>query len=314
MLPSVVLTVASFAMAVAASATPVPRADGACTNPAVRKEWRELTKTEKDDYFRAALCLRKLPKSKYADIETVATRMDDLVHTHFSLNLDIHFVANFLPWHRWFVQLHEDLLRNECGFTGTQPYWDWSIDADAEDMYNSPIFDPVSGFGGDGKRTDSNEPGFQRCVVDGPFANTNLTLGMGWPDMNIVGDRLHCFTRELNGGLGYDENGNQILGDMQVTAYNSKVMNTIYAFDKFADMEMMLEGLPHAQSLSSLSLSLPVHTDTIIVHSVIFGDMGPATSPNEPLFFLHHANVDRAWAKVRVLFFLHPLLGECCSF
>lgn len=25
--------------------------------------------------------------------------------------------------------------------------------------------------------------------------------------------------------------------------------------------------------------------------------MGPATSPNEPLFFLHHANVDRAWAK-----------------
>jgi tyrosinase len=26
--------------------------------------------------------------------------------------------------------------------------------------------------------------------------------------------------------------------------------------------------------------------------------MGPATSPNEPLFMLHHANVDRAWAKV----------------
>jgi tyrosinase len=26
--------------------------------------------------------------------------------------------------------------------------------------------------------------------------------------------------------------------------------------------------------------------------------MGPATSPNEPLFFLHHANVDRVWAKV----------------
>jgi hypothetical protein len=31
--------------------------------------------------------------------------------------------------------------------------------------------------------------------------------------------------------------------------------------------------------------------------------MGPATSPNEPLFFLHHANVDRAWAKVRLIFF-----------
>lgn len=40
----------------------------------------------------------------------------------------------------------------------------------------------------------------------------------------------------------------------------------------------------------------------LIVHSIIFGDMGPATSPNEPLFFLHHANVDRAWAKVSMPF------------
>jgi tyrosinase len=244
-------------MAVAASAIPVPRADGTCTNPAVRKEWRELTTTERDEYLRAAVCLRRLPKTKYADIDTVTTRLDDLVHTHFSLNLDIHFVANFLPWHRWFVQLHEDLLRTECGFTGTQPFWDWSIDADAEDVYNSPIFDPVNGFGGDGKRTDSNEPGFQRCVVDGPFANTNLTLGMGWPDMNLVGDRLHCFTRELNGGLGNDKDGTPILGDLQATAYNSKVMNTIYAFGGFANMAFMLEGLPHAQSLSLLCPFLP---------------------------------------------------------
>lgn len=29
--------------------------------------------------------------------------------------------------------------------------------------------------------------------------------------------------------------------------------------------------------------------------------MGPTTAPNEPLFFLHHANVDRVWAKVRLL-------------
>lgn len=244
----------SIATLVTASAIPATRADSACTNPAVRKEWRELTSAEKDEYLRAAVCLRELPKAKYAPYFAVTTRLDDLVYTHNSLNSDIHFVANFLPWHRWFVQLHEDLLRTECGFTGTQPYWDWSIDADAKDMPNSPLFDPITGFGGDGKRTDSNEPGFQRCVVDGPFANTNLTLGMGWPDMNVDGDRLHCFTREFNGGLGNDENGNPIIGDMQADAYKSEVMNTIYAYDRFADMANMLEGLPHAQSLSSLFL------------------------------------------------------------
>ncbi|KAH6637845.1 hypothetical protein C7974DRAFT_332540, partial [Boeremia exigua] len=280
MLPPSIFALCSIATVISASVVPVPRADRACTNPAVRKEWRTLTSTEQDNYLRAAVCLRGLPKEKYAAVDAVTTRLDELVYSHFSLNDEIHFVAGFLPWHRWFVQLHEDLLRTECGFTGTQPYWDWSIDADAKSVATSPVFDPATGFGGDGQRTASNEPGFERCVVDGPFANTNLTLGMGWPDVNESGNRLHCFTRELNGGLGKDEDGNLIKGDLQADAYNSKVMNTIYAMDRFADMASMLEGLPHAQ-----------------IHSIIFGDMGPATSPNEPLFFLHHANVDRAWAK-----------------
>lgn len=274
-------TISAFALAASAAfASVIPRANTTCTNPEVRKEWRELTTAEKAEYIRAAKCMRELPKERYHHIRSVTTRMDDLVYTHFALNTQIHFVANFLPWHRWFVKLHEDLMRTECGFKGTQPYWDWTIDADAKDMPNSPIWDSETGFGGDGKRTGSKEPGFERCVVDGPFANTNLTLAMGWPDMNTPGNRLHCFTREFNGGLGWDENGDSIIGDMQVSAYDSKVMKTIYAFDNYASMSEMLEGLPHAQ-----------------IHSIIFGDMGPATSPNEPLFFLHHGNVDRVWAK-----------------
>ncbi|KAM0279898.1 hypothetical protein ACHAQH_004338 [Verticillium albo-atrum] len=269
-----------LSLAAAATASAIPRADGACTDPVVRKEWRELTSAEKAEYLRAAVCLRELPKAKYADIEAVTTRMDDLVWTHFSLNTEIHFVANFLPWHRWYVQLHENLLRTECGFEGVQPYWDWSIDGDAKNTAHSPVFDADTGFGGNGVLTGSTEPGFERCVVDGPFANTNLTLAMGWPNMNDPGNRLHCLTREFSNASGNDENGDPIIGDMQAGAYNSNVMKTIYGFDTYASMSEMLEGLPHAQ-----------------IHSIIFGDMGPATSPNEPLFFLHHANVDRVWAK-----------------
>ncbi|KAF4994639.1 hypothetical protein FGRMN_5636 [Fusarium graminum] len=271
---------ATLALASVSIANPVVRATSACSDPIVRKEWRELSGAEKKEYLRAAVCVRNLPNKQYKWAEAVTARLDDLVYTHFSLNTEIHFVANFLPWHRWFLQLHESILRNECDYKGYQPYWDWTIDADKKDVPNSPIFDPETGFGGDGKLTGSKVPGFGRCVVDGPFANTNLTLAMGWPDMNTPGNRLHCFTREFNGGLGKDEDGNTIIGDMQATAYYSPVMNTIYGFDNYHDMSDMLEGLPHAQ-----------------IHSVIFGDMGPATSPNEPLFFLHHANVDRVWAK-----------------
>lgn len=33
------------------------------------------------------------------------------------------------------------------------------------------------------------------------------------------------------------------------------------------------------------------------VHTTIGGDMTAGTSPNDPIFWLHHANVDRAWAE-----------------
>jgi tyrosinase len=33
------------------------------------------------------------------------------------------------------------------------------------------------------------------------------------------------------------------------------------------------------------------------VHNAIGGDMGTARSPNDPVFFLHHANIDRLWTE-----------------
>lgn len=100
MLPQSIISLLSLSAAAAASV--IPRAEaGACADPVVRKEWRELTNAEKAEYLRAAVCLRGLPKQKYAEIDAVTTRLDDLVYTHFALNEEIHFVANFLPWHRW---------------------------------------------------------------------------------------------------------------------------------------------------------------------------------------------------------------------
>jgi tyrosinase len=33
------------------------------------------------------------------------------------------------------------------------------------------------------------------------------------------------------------------------------------------------------------------------VHVWVGGDMAPATSPNDPVFYLNHCNVDRIWEK-----------------
>src|SRR5262245_16147906 len=37
-----------------------------------------------------------------------------------------------------------------------------------------------------------------------------------------------------------------------------------------------------------------VHAD---VHNAVGGDMATASSPTDPLFWLHHANLDRIWSK-----------------
>ena len=52
----------------------------------------------------------------------VWTRFDDFAATHINLTLSIHLDGLFLPWHRNFVWLYEKALREECGFTGSQPY------------------------------------------------------------------------------------------------------------------------------------------------------------------------------------------------
>lgn len=42
------------------------------------------------------------------------------------------------------------------------------------------------------------------------------------------------------------------------------------------------------------------------VHNAIGGNMSTAASPSDPLFFLHHANIDRLWAQWQAA---HPAAG-----
>lgn len=85
-----------------------------------------------------------------------------------------------MPWHRWYIYVYETALRDECGFTGYQPYWDWAKYASAPQ--DSPIFngDEYS-LGGNGEYI----PGHNGSVivlpeVDGvPRENIQLPPGLG---------------------------------------------------------------------------------------------------------------------------------------
>jgi tyrosinase len=97
-----------------------------------------------------------------------------------------HDAAPFLPWHRYFIHVYELALRQECGYTGHLAYWDWTLDW--KDPAKSPIWDPETGFGGDGNPSGNETVFSGRCVMDGPFADYTV-----YYSNNTVNP--HCLSR-----------------------------------------------------------------------------------------------------------------------
>ena len=99
-----------------------------------------MSHPEKLDYIRAVNCLAKLPAKTPASVAPGAkSHYDDLVVTHIQQSLSIHGTGNFLSWYRYFTWTFEQMLRNECGYKGYQPYCNWAYWA--ADPKSGPFFD-----------------------------------------------------------------------------------------------------------------------------------------------------------------------------
>lgn len=176
-------------------------ATSTCKSPAIRKEWRALKTSEKSAYIAAVKCLTKLPA--ISGITGTINRYDDFHAVHNNQTPNIHWVGHFILWHRYLTAAYEAALRDECGWTGGQPYWDWSLDVDTKNssstaIFETDIFSPTVGFGGNGPylnaTAEQNPFGLTGrtgggCVQDGPF--TYPAFSVNYPD----GPK--CLTRDF---------------------------------------------------------------------------------------------------------------------
>lgn len=185
-----------------------------CTlrNLAVRREYGSLSHRERLDYVKAVQCLQELPARTPANVSSGArSRFDDFTVVHIQQTLDIHFSGIFPPWHRWFVHSYEKALRDECGYKGYQPYWDWPKYAHAPQ--ESPIFDgSETSLGGNGEFIEHEGP-----VIQSPDGQTSLQLPAGVGSGNVTTGPFANMTVNLgpvgglnntapgpDGGLGYN--------------------------------------------------------------------------------------------------------------
>jgi tyrosinase len=185
----------------------------------------------------------------------------------------------FLPWHRVMLILFERNLQRVLGDTTFGlPYWDWGTDGDlaAPNQKTSKIW-ATDCMGGQGTPVRTGPFGFK--ASDPKTFRVRI-------ESNAFG-QLRTTNRGLSRSFG--TSGAATLpstGDVQNAL--PLTPNDMPQWDADADgFRNRLEGWSGGPNGAPW-----LHNR---VHVWVGGDMSPGTSPNDPVFFLNHCNVDRAW-------------------
>ena len=216
---------------------------------------------------------------------TLVSRYDDFVWAHHQVMMQgpngqtgpnlAHRGPAFGPWHRELLKLYEQELQNAAGDPNlTLPYWDWTRDQSAAD----PGFPFTADFlGGDG----AGHPDDQ--VTTGAFSQAS-----GWT-LNCDEEGFGFLRRHFGGGgpnglpvgPGLPTPGS-VRAALGITPYDSNPWNVSAVMA--TSFRNTLEGFAGPRQIHNA------------VHLWVSGSMLPGTSPNDPVFFFHHCNIDRLWA------------------
>ncbi|RFU26272.1 hypothetical protein B7463_g10066, partial [Scytalidium lignicola] len=281
---------------------------GGCTleNVTIRKEWQRtlspssstyipmilsrsnycvyrgsLTAEQRINYTNAVLFLQSKPAiTPKSAAPGVRSRFDDFTATHINQTLIIHFTSIFFAWHRYFLHTYEQALINECGYTGVQPYWNWTDHAD--NPLENPLFDgSETSIGGDGAYIPHNVtyvnvpvinitealPGGtgSGCIYNGPFKNMTVNLG---PNSSLYYNP-RCLTRD----------------------FHSFVSSVDFSYANVTSL--ITDSNDLITFTNTVNLYYGVHTAG---HQTIGGlQTDLFASPGDPAFFFHHAELDHIW-------------------
>ncbi|TXS34386.1 tyrosinase family protein [Streptomyces sp. ms191] len=222
----------------------------------VRKNQATLDADEKRRFVNALLELKR------------SGRYDTFVTTHNAFIMSDtdsgdrvgHRSPSFLPWHRRFLIEFEQALQS-VDATVNLPYWDWTADRTSRSSLWAPDF-----LGGTGRARDGQ-------VTDGAFART----GNRWT-INVRVDGRDFLRRDLGAGGRQLPTWAEVDSVLAMETYDTAPWNS--SSDGFRN---------HLEGWRGVNLHNRVHV-------WVGGQMGTGVSPNDPVFWLHHAFIDKLWA------------------
>lgn len=209
---------------------------------------------------------------------TLESRYDDFVWVHHQAMMEgpndpngpnvAHRGPAFPAWHRELLKLFELELQNAAGDPNlTLPYWDWTKDQSAA----GPGFPFTTDFlGGDGAGNPDDK------VTTGDFSQTS-----GWV-LNCDEEGFGFLRRHFGGDGPGLPTAASVKSALNIIPYDSSPWNINSASAN--SFRNTLEGWVGPRQIHNA------------VHRWVDGSMQAGTSPNDPVFFIHHCNIDRLWA------------------
>ncbi|WP_414589050.1 tyrosinase family protein [Scytonema sp. PCC 10023] len=299
----------------------------------VRKNVVELTAQEKSDFVHAIKTLKTLPGTNSKNVSLY----DELVAIHSgAMTFDkmqlgglvilpqdtpstgpatgadaAHEHGGFLPWHREYLSRFEKALQS-VNPKVTVPYWDWADPRSVDVIFDANFL----GTNGTGSTLIIEFPdgGATIRLDGGPVVSGNFSEANGWtivPDLHsnigtaeTLGTTLIRYLASPNAPAGFGF-------PLDKAETDRIVQSPDYAtFRRFVEGEITI----NADGTQTECLNIPCNHN--LVHSLVGGSVpnpnpnetnrrilsfgtisNTPASPNDPVFWLLHANADRLWAE-----------------
>jgi hypothetical protein len=247
-----------------------------------RKNQATLTAAEKQAFVNALLHLKNSTPSQLG----LGNRYDDYVQMHMNAMMLMngqnrvpgwaHRAPAFFAWHRVMLrQLELDLQKIDP--TVSLPYWDWTVDRTPGASLWAADF-----LGGDGTGSGGK-------VMTGAFAADNGQ----WPMSVVEAGATNYLQREFAVNASDLPTASDLTGALGETPFDGSPWGQ-------GDNPSFRDRAEGWHGLGS------IHNR---VHLWVGGSMLPSTSPNDPVFFLHHCNIDRLlslWQRQHPVEGYHP--------